>query len=176
MDVRQGHSGTYAITGGSITGVSGVPYVVGQSFTSVSGSADTNENILGTTTIPAGALSTGGGIRVKFKFTYTNSANNKTLRVRFGGIAGTLYLSVVQTTSASTWGEVILGNAGATNSQQGFGVYYTGSAGITGPSGAVITSAIDTTAATTLVITGQKATAGETLTLEMFTAELLRYA
>ena len=144
--------------------------VLGATAVAVSGGADTNENILATITVPAGAMGLNGILRIYTLFTYTNSGNNKTTRVRFGGIGGTVYGSDVFTTTATFSDMRIIQNRGAANSQVGMKA----SAGVfTSSTAAVITSAIDTSAATTVVITAQKASAGETMTLEAYMVELI---
>jgi hypothetical protein len=64
--------------------------ILGASAVAVSGAADTNENILATITIPAGAMGLNGILRVYADYTVTNNANAKTLRVRLSGIGGTV--------------------------------------------------------------------------------------
>lgn len=155
----------------SAPGSSGMPTLVAASFTTVSGAADANENILATVTIPAGALGTTGVARVKAAFSFTNSGNAKTMRIRYSGIGGTIYGTVALTNQLYTEMTVHIGNKGATNSQGGG---YTELRNAALSQDYSITSAVDTTAATTVVITGQKAVAGETLTLVGYTAEILR--
>lgn len=145
--------------------------VLSASSSAVSGGADTNENILATITIPAGAMGLNGIIRVYSLWTYTNSANNKTLRVRLGGIGGTTYLSVVPTTTAAFSTLTVIGNRNSASSQ--VGVADAAANVFSATTDAVTTSSVDTSAATTIVITGQKASAGETLTLEQYLAELV---
>jgi hypothetical protein len=149
-------------TGGSV--------VLAQSGVAVSGAADTNENALATITIPANSLGINGSIRVWHLWTVTNSANNKTMRVRFSGASGTIYNQIVLTTSAINHQLTVITNRGATNSQ-------VGSASLSSSFGASasanVTSAVDTTADTTIVITGQKASAGETITLERYMVEIV---
>lgn len=143
--------------------------VLGASAVAVSGPADTNENILATITIPAGAMGLNGILRVYSNWSFTNSANNKIMRVRLGGIGGTAYFQTTQTTQAWYADFRIISNRGVANSQVG----PQNSAQFGSGSGSPATSAIDTSAATTLVITGQKASAGDTLTLESYLVELI---
>lgn len=145
--------------------------VLGQSSVAVSGAADTNENVLATVTVPAGSMGLNGRLRVTALLTLTNSANNKTVRVRLGGIGGSIFTSPVMTTSASTRFQIEIANRGAANSQVGGQQLGTGGWGISG--NVVATAAIDTSADTTVVITGQKASAGETITLESYLVELI---
>jgi archaellum component FlaF (FlaF/FlaG flagellin family) len=168
-----GVAGTASITGGSITGVTGSAYVLAQSNTAVSCPADTNEDTLATITIPANAMGPQGKVRLRTYWSYTNSANNKTFRIRYSGGAGTVLFTSTRTTSLTNDIQIELMNLGATNSQQTSAAIEITGAAIT--FAAPVTGlAVDTTAATTIVITGQKATAGETLTLTGYTAELVR--
>lgn len=144
--------------------------VIAASATAVSGSADTNENTLATVTIPAGIMGLNGIIRVTSHWTFTGSVNSKTWRVKFGSMSvqdnGTTTAGV---TSIRCMSEVR--NVGATNSQKGnsYTLTFAGSVPATAPT----TAAIDTTAAVTLLLTGQKGLAGETLTLDSYLVELI---
>jgi hypothetical protein len=139
------------------------------SFVAVSGAADTNENILGTITIPA-AFGTNGFMRLRMKWTLTNNANTKTARVRFGGIGGTIHYTRDLGNNATQEMEVVIGNRNAANSQVG---YQKSFSTIAIASAAVTTGAIDTAPGTTAVITIQKTTAGDTCTLEAWDAQLV---
>lgn len=156
-----------AITGGNTWFVpSG-----GSSGAAVSVPADTTEDILVTVNLPI--LSATSQIRIQGQVVATNNTNVKTIRARLGGIGGTIFLSppFTSTTGGGFWG--IISNAGATNAQVcnvPGGAYHPLGASVA-PN---ITGAIDTSVATTLVITGQKATAGDTLTLQHYLIEVLR--
>jgi hypothetical protein len=146
--------------------------VLGVSGVAVSAGANTTENTLATITIPAGAMGPNGQLRIYTLWNYTNSANNKTFRVRLGGAAGTQALAITHTTSTQFADMRIIQNAGVENSQIFFDRGSTPHPGSTS-AGANTTAAIDTAAGTTLVITGQKATAGEVLTLVSYSVELI---
>lgn len=150
-----------------------LPRILGASGVAVSGPADTSENILATITVPAGAMGLNGRLRWEAHWTFTNSANSKTCRVRFGGIGGSAYTSVAFTTTANFRDFKGLANRGASNSQISVADVFGPGSSFGGGTGTVVTSAIDTSAATTLVITGQKASAGETITLESYLVELI---
>lgn len=143
--------------------------ILGASAVAVSGAADTAENILATVNVPAGAMGLNGILRVYSLWTFTNGADDKICRVRLGGIGGTAFGSTTATTSATLTDFRQIANRGAANSQvsTSSGVQFATS------SGATVTGAIDTSAATTLVLTGQKETGANTLTLEAYTVELL---
>lgn len=144
--------------------------ILGASAVAVSGAADTNENTLATITIPAGAMGLNGLLRLKCWWTFTNSVNNKTLRARFSAIGGTVVSSFTGTTTASLPLTAEIQNRNSASVQLAAGWAHNGSGvGITSPQAL----AVDTTVATTLVLTGQKASAGETLTLEQYLVELI---
>lgn len=168
------------ITGGAAVGASNpmpvqvvggnVPRILGSSGTASAHTGDTSETILGTVNVPANLLGTNGGLRIVFLFSYTNSANNKTIKARWSGIGGTALFQSTQTTTASLWTGMTLWNANATGSQKAYNSNFPGF-GTTGS--APFTTAIDTTAATTIVFTGQLANTGETITLESYSVEYL---
>lgn len=143
---------------------------LGISGGAVSAPANTSENILATINIPAKAMGINGALRVTTLWTMTNSVNNKTTSIRLGGISGTAFLALVNTTAASLMNIKVIQNRGAANSQVSFN---SASGGNNTTTGAVTTGSIDTSAAQTLVITGQKASSGETLTLESYLVELI---
>lgn len=159
-----------ALSGRLFAKSAGLWYPLAASAVGVSGAADTNENTLATVTIPAGAMGANGRLRITTLWSITSSGNNKTLRIRLGGIAGTAFFSIALTTSASSADQREICNRSAQNSQIGKS---TGSTPWGGTANAVTSGAIDTSAAVDLVITGQKAAAGETLTLESYLVELL---
>jgi len=117
--------------------------IIAASAVAVSGAADTAENILGTATIPAGAMGLNGILRWHAVWTYTNSANVKTLRTRFGGIGGTVYMSVAPTTTSYTRDFRQLANRGAANSQVGVTSVVT-STSFASDAASIITSSVDT--------------------------------
>ena len=148
----------------------GVPYILASSGVAVTApSNDTNENILATVTIPAGAIGANGWVRIQSLWTRTNNANTITLRARIGGIGGTLVLNYGTASVAGHHDIRTIWNRNAQNSQlihSGLGT------GGWGNSGAVATGAIDTSAETTLVLTAQKATGTDTAALEGYICEL----
>lgn len=143
--------------------------VLGSSAVAVSGPADTAENILATVTIPAGAMGTNGRLRIESLWTITNSANNKIPRIRLGGIGGTQFMGRVIGAAATFYNLFTIANRGVTNSQ----ISNQANGDVTISTAAVVTGTIDTSAAQTLVFTGQKASAGETITLESYLVELI---
>lgn len=145
------------------------PTVIGGSNASVSVGAVTTETILGTVNLPA--LLPNSRVRVRYTESNNNNGNNKTTRARLGGISGTVVSAVVTTTGLSHTKEFEIVNKGATNSQE---FVEAAAASGFGATGAVGTATVDTSVATTLVITGEKANSGDTLTLNNFVVELIQ--
>lgn len=150
--------------------------VLAKSGAAVSCPADTSEDVLATITVPANKLGANGVLRIRALFTITNSANNKTCRIRLGGIGGTV---MATSTAITTWDtvmfDVLIVNQNAANSQRSSGLVQVGAAASNGLVSAATnaTAAIDTTSSTTVVITGQKASSGETITLQHYLCELI---
>lgn len=156
---------------GPVVGQAGTGTVIAQSYVAVSGAADTNENTLATITIPANTLGANGAVRVTLGYSFTSNANVKTFRARFSGASGTIYLTRAVSTQTNETGWIVIGNRNSVSSQ--VGAYSTINASGTAVSGQT-TSAVDTTAATTIVITAQKATGSDTVTLEFYTVEVIK--
>lgn len=140
--------------------------VLAQSAVPASVTGTVSETVLATIPIPAGAMGLNGVLRIAPIWSYTNSANNKVLRVYFGGV---LLQSITRTTTASEDWFFTIRNRGAANSQ-------VRSPGVTpqgGTATAVPTSSVDTSVAQTLEFRGTLANTGETITLEAYIVELL---
>jgi hypothetical protein len=126
--------------------------IVLASSVAVTNPLDANENILATINIPP--LGASSSIIVDYLETKTGIQSNL-VRVRLGGIAGTKYREHVQTTGLSINDTLIISNRNNTSLQVGgsesvaFGQTTT----------AIVTGAIDTSVATTLVITAQQSPA-----------------
>jgi hypothetical protein len=166
-----GVSGVASITGGTIgTGTTGLPTLLAQSWVAVATPADTTEDTLATITVPAGLIGANGAIRIKGRFSFTNNANNKTVRIRYSGGAGTLILNKTYTTQLLVSFDLIMSNSNSPSSQV---VTATGFDGGGGVFVFTTTAAIDTTASTSLVFTGTKASAGDSLTLDGYTIEVV---
>jgi hypothetical protein len=138
--------------------------------TGMSHTGNTNETALATISVsPPGP---NGGIEVRTVWSYTNSGNNKTLRVRLGGIGGTAYLALVPTTTTTLSDSRRIRNRNSNSSQVG-SFSAANSGGFNTSSAAVVTSSTDWSAAVDLVISAQLASAGETITLESYEVWLL---
>ena len=71
-------------------------------------------------TLPAGAMGPNGVLRITTLWSYTNSANNKTLRVRLGGLSGTAFQANVVTASNIGVMQRTIQNRNSQASQIGF--------------------------------------------------------
>lgn len=141
-----------------------------QSSVAVAGAADTNENVLASIIVPGNSLGPNGRLRLTTAWSLTNNANNKTLRARLGGLAGVAFSSVVAASALSYVMRTDIANRNNAASQIG-GLSLGGGMGLA--TVALPTATIDTSADALLVLTGQKATAGDSLVLEWFILESL---
>jgi hypothetical protein len=151
--------------------------VLAQSGVAINTPADTNEDIL--VAIPLPVMQPTGSLCLYTQWSATNNANAKTARLRLGtGTATAMgtttpygFLAMASNVGASIITSIC--NRGVQNSQVGYsmGAY---DSGVSHSSGKV-TSTVDLSVAGAnfLYITGQKATAGDTLTLENYQLEWL---
>lgn len=167
--------GTASTTAQAAAAALGVSFLLDQSAVQAADTNDTNENILGTVTVPANAMGANGSVRIRAAWTSTNSANSKTFRARFGGASGTIVASRANTTQITYWVDITIQNKNNAGSQ------ISSAMGLNGSSSAVqninVSGAIDTTQAQTIVFTGQKDAgavgASESLILLSYVVELL---
>lgn len=148
----------------------GLPWVLAQSGVAASPGAVTSEVTLATIVAPAGCMGANGLIRVQTLWSMTNSANNKVPRVKFGG---TTLLDVTLTTVAVLSDQRIVQNRNSQSSQIAKPLGNMTGGGWGTATSAVVTASVDTSADTTILITGQKSSAGETLTLESYLVEVM---
>lgn len=146
--------------------------VLAVSGAQVAHTGNTTETVLATIAVPANAMGLNGAVRIWPVWGHTNSANNKTLRVRVGGtgINGTAFMQGVVTTTVVTSGHLLVANRGATNSQMGS---FPTTASFNASSVAMPTSSVDTTAAFNIYLTGLLASAGDSVSIEGYLAELI---
>jgi hypothetical protein len=129
------------------------------------------ETVLATVTVPGGAMGTNGGVLIYSTWTVTNNANNKQVRIRFGGTAGTQHLTQIVTTAATLGDVRRIRNRGAANSQ--VGSFSSSQTGLGTSAGAVVTSTVDTSVAADLVFSGQLANVADSVVLENYEVWLL---
>lgn len=118
--------------------------------------------------VPAGMLGANGIIEIETLWTYTNNANVKNLRVRFGGTGGVLFLNTAPTTSYGVQNTCYIRNNNATNAQKGYTAAAGSHFGSTTATPWPTTGAIDTSVAQDVVIAGQLANTADSITLESY--------
>ena len=146
--------------------------ILGASAVAVPLTGSTSETILATIVVPAGSMGTNGLLRVSYLWSMTSSANVKTPRLRLGGIAGTAFYQQTHTTTATLRHQTEIANRNSAASQVSY-PSIAGGGGWSTSAQAVTTGTVNTAVAQDLVITGQLASAGETITLESYIVELI---
>lgn len=127
----------------------------------------TTETTVAAMTIPGNALGPSGKIKIWPLLSMTNSANNKTIKITFGG--QTLYSAVGFTSMAQMAQLIVIRNKTASTQ-----VCVNGAAsGIGNTTGSVGTGTVDTRTDQTLAMTVKMAALAETITLEGFFVELV---
>lgn len=119
------------------------------------------DEILDSFNIPARTLGVNSILQIEPVWTFGSSANNKILKVKIG--VATIY-SATRTTSVKEAPLIVLANRNSLISQI---QPYDGSYATAG-AGAPMTYAIDFSSTRTVEITGQRANAGDSLTLEYY--------
>lgn len=156
-----------AVAGGGIAGLKS-PGILAQSAVPSSVTGTTVATSLASIPIPAGTLGKNGSLRVRLRWTVTNSANPKTLTSKIGGVS---VLSFSTTTTTSWLDEFDITNRNSMTSQLGRPA---ASNAVFGTSSIVnSTFSIDFSQAQSLNITGTLANAAESITLEMYRVEIL---
>lgn len=133
----------------------------------------TNETVLAIIPIAANILGPHGIIRVTTFFSMTGSTNTKTMRIRLGGLLGSEFWALPQSTATiiANVTKYDIFNRDATNSQIGQPAITNSGSG--NQTTGFVTRAVDTTVAQDLAITAQLATGTETLRLEAYSVDIL---
>lgn len=135
---------------------------------------DTGEEFGPTITVPANAIGANGALRVTTLWGYTNSAGTKTVKLRYSGNAGTAFLSASGTTTVSLSDSRLIINRGVTGSQIGVSDGGANIPAFANPSATnPVTASVDTTAASTLVLSITRNTATDNAIIESFLFELI---
>jgi len=122
---------------------------------------------LATITIPAGLLGANGKLKIYPLWATTNNVNQKTLRAI---LSGSTCSTMVSQSVPNNSGLVIIRNINSESVQKcSSGLV----AGIGSSTGSIASYTIDTTAATTITLTGQLAVGTDTLTLEDLFVEVV---
>jgi hypothetical protein len=139
--------------------------VLAQSSVAASHTGNTAETTLASVVIPAGAMGPNGRVRITSLWSGTNSANAKTMRHKFGSVN---YFAQNLIAQQGWRHESEIANRNAVNNQVGNTNNAVGSL-----AGLPNTSAVDTSSAVTVLITGQLSSGGEVITLESYRVEVL---
>ena len=133
----------------------------------VSLNGSTSVVTLATITIPAGLLGANGKLKIYPLWATTNNANIKTLRAIFGGSTCS---TMVSQSVPNNSGLLIIRNINSESVQKcSSGLV----AGIGSSAGSIASPTVDTSAATTITITGQLAVGTDTMTLEDLFVEVV---
>lgn len=146
------------------------PRILRSTGTSSSVTGTTSETQLGSIIVPANALGANGKLRVCTTWVHSANANNKTLRVRFGGAFGTAYLANVVTSTQQTQAMTMIFNTNATGAQRGFAPT---TAGFGSSNTSPPTSSVDTTVDQEIYISGQLADGADTIWLMGYVVEII---
>lgn len=119
------------------------------------------DEVLASFTISAGTLGVNSILQIEPCWTFTNTANNKILRIKVGGVS--VYTST-RTTSEREGPLFVIANRNSLSSQihPYTTTYFTAGSGV--PATSTINFAVDQS----IQITGQRANAGDSLTLEYY--------
>lgn len=143
--------------------------VLAKGSTQLQHTGNTTETTKLTVTVPAGAMGPNGRLRITILWSNNNNANNKIMRIKFGGTA---FFSSVHTTVTSRRDQLEIANRNSANSQVGNNSEGQGGFGA-GASSTLVTSAIDTTAAADITATIELANSGDNAAIESYVVEVL---
>lgn len=137
---------------------------------SVNAAGDATETAIKTVTIPGNAMGPNGFWSAEATWEYTNSANAKTLRTRWGGVSGGRVREDTVSTTASLRTEAEMQNVNSASSQKGRNAFNAGRSGLDASTGSLPTNTLDTTASQDIAFTTAwaGAVAGETITLARY--------
>lgn len=137
----------------------------------VSHTGSTTETALATVSVPGGMMGANGAIRIRSLVTVNNDASAKSHVWRAGGVAGTIWLNSNLASLVAAHFERTIANRNSQSSQVTFSTSNGNS--FTTTTGANATTAFDTSATFNLVLTAALADATDTMTLEMYSVEIL---
>lgn len=151
----------------------GAWHVLAHSAVAASVTGTTSETTLATVAVPANALGPNGMLRITSLWSFTSSANTKTLKVAFGG---SNFVHITPTATQSFQTVTTIFNRNAANAQVG-PITAAGSGGGFGSLGSsLFTATVDTTTSKDVQFKATLANAGESITLEAYLIELARGA
>lgn len=131
-------------------------------------SSGTSEVVLWSYTIPKSLFTPNSRVWLEGFWTYTNNANNKILKARFGGQN---VIQLTATTTARWFRNTLIANRNSLASQLAFDVGSTGIYGNTATAPLALT--VDTSNDVLVEFTGQPQTGGDSVTLEYASITIL---
>lgn len=148
-----------------------VPIVLAGSSTLASHTGDTNETALATITLAAAQWLPSSMLRLTSYWSVTNNGNNKTPRIRYNGIGGTVVWGNNWTTTDSIFAQTHFFNDAA-----GTGQFVPPNLNASfGNGSAKRTFSVNTNTSTpTIVLTGALGNAADTITLEAYYLEMIK--
>lgn len=164
-----GTFGSHWVSNGTIWSPVGGEVTLQQSGTAVSLTGTTSETVAITCPVKGGMIATTGQIDFMFLGSYTNNANAKTFRIKYGslgsGTAGTSYYSCALTTTNTIHGHCSIKADAVTNAQKGWGAGSTGPAGYGNIASSLRTTTVNTLVNTEINITMQLGNSADTMNL-----------
>lgn len=139
------------------------------------GSVSVSEQKAAGLLLPAGLIGASYEIEVIVLMNYTNSTNDKVLRIRLGAandLTGTAYLTNTSSTTLTGQNGCKIRTTTSANAQIGYAASVTTLFG--NSSAAVVTGALNMSNASYIVISGQCTNAGETQTIKAYTVDIAR--
>lgn len=153
-------TGWYPVGGMVVLAVSGA---------NIANTGNTTENTVATVTIPAGMLGANGAVEVIPLWDFTNNANTKTMKVKFGG---SVVYSIATTATTSCQMQYFVRNANSASAQ--VAQASNGSSGMGAVAGSLLTGVINTANAADITLTAQCANAGDTINLRGYIVRLMK--
>lgn len=179
VNLANGVTGTLPVANGGCAAATAInctaaikaPYVLAAGVgASVTGTM--TKTTLATITVPADAMGANGVVEIDMTFEYTSSANNKDITVSFGGTD--MFTPASVTTSVAGHYLVRIANLGSASSQVGWFTATNTSPFGNSTATALPTAAVNTGSSVTILVTGQLANVGDTITLKRYLAILYR--
>lgn len=158
-----GMNGTLFISNGTRWAPLGGTCLLYQSTLNSAVTGTLSETTLATVTIPGGVMSGNGQLEIKTLWSFTNSANVKSNRIRINNITGATYTASGPTASDTGQYYSIIRNNGLTSQQRGVNAGVTSFGNTTA---GLVTSTIDTTADFSLYFTGQLANVADSTSIQ----------
>lgn len=171
-----GANGTYFMSTGSYWVPVGGEAVLAKSGASASFTGAVGEQSIVSYTLPGGLMTPWSQLEIIILWSYTNSANTKILRVRHssvgGGTAGDAYFYFAGTTTASVQNICAIRSNNSITAQKGWGIGTGGVSGLGALNASLSAFNRNLANASDIVLTGQLASAAETITIDAYTITL----